>query len=336
MLYYNFAHIEFAWPWSFLLLLVLPYFVFRYWKKGENKGARFLLSSPASLTSLKSWKNRFSPSLFIFKMLALTSIVIALARPQSNRNDQLQEGEGIDIVLCMDVSGSMSAMDLLPDRLEAAKKVASNFVRNRPTDRIGVVVFAGESFSLVPLTTDKNEVIAQLSKMERGILLDGTSIGDGLGVSISRIREAKGKTKVIILLTDGEDQGGRISPTEAKLLSKAYGVRIYTIGIGTEGFAPVPRLDALGRKTVEMQKVNIDEALLKSIALETGGLYYRAKDNQSLENIYASIDKLEKTKVLISNLHATQERYHFWVLLALIFIGLEFILSITLFRTFPF
>ena len=329
------SHIEFAWPWSFLLLLLIPYFIFRYFK-GYNGESLILISSPASLNGLKSWKNRLYHSLFIFRILAMACIIVAMARPQSNRNDQLQEGEGIDIVLCMDVSGSMSAMDLLPDRLEAAKKVAADFVRNRPTDRIGVVVFAGESFSLVPLTSDKNEVISQLSQMERGLLLDGTSIGDGLGVSIARIREAKGKTKVIILLTDGEDQGGRISPTEAKLLSKAYGVRIYTIGIGTDGFSSVTRLDAQGKKTVEMQKVNIDEALLKSIALETGGLYYRAKDNKSLESIYASIDKLEKSRVLISNLHAIQERYHFWVILALIFISIEFLLSHTLFRTFPY
>jgi len=295
-----------------------------------------MLSSPASLKKIRSWKNSFIHLLFILRMLALISLVIALSRPQYNRNDQLQNGEGIDIVLCMDVSGSMAAMDLLPDRLEASKKVASDFVRSRPTDRIGIVVFAGESFSLVPLTTDKNELVAQLSRMERGILLDGTSIGDGLGVSIARIRQSKGKSKVIILLTDGEDQGGRISPEEAKLLSKAYGVRIYTIGVGTDGFAPVPRLDAQGRSTTEMQKVNIDEALLKSIALETGGLYFRAKDNASLEQVYASINKLEKTKVTITNLHASQERYHPWVILAIFLLVLEFLLSYTLFRSFPY
>lgn len=336
MLYTYFKHIEFAWPWSFLLLLLLPLLSYQYYKGKENVGSKMKLSSPASIRHLRSWKNSFIHVLFVVKLLALLCLVVALARPQLNRNDQLEKGEGIDIVLCMDVSGSMAAMDLLPDRLEAAKKVASDFVRSRPADRMGIVVFAGESFSLVPLTTDKNELVAQLSQMERGLLLDGTSIGDGLGVSIARIREAKGKSKVIVLLTDGEDQGGRISPTEARLLAKAYGVKIYTIGVGTDGFAPVPRLDAQGRKTVEMQKVNIDEGLLKTIALETGGLYFRAKDNKSLEEIYTSINKLEKTPLLVTQLRASQEKYHPWVLSALLLLLLEGILSYTLFRRFPY
>jgi Ca-activated chloride channel family protein len=199
----------------------------------------------------------------------------------------------------------------LPNRLEAAKQVAAEFVTRRPTDRIGVVIFAGEGFTLCPLTTDIATLQAQIFSIEQGLLEDGTAIGDGLGISVERLRTSTAKSKVIILLTDGEDQGGRISPLEGKELAKNYGIRIYTIGIGTEGFAPVPMQSAGGSVVNQMQKVNIDEKLLRLIAAETNGLYFRARDNESLKAVYTEIDKLEKSKIEITALKSYWRSFTF-------------------------
>jgi Ca-activated chloride channel family protein len=260
--------------------------------------------------------------------------MIALARPQSRNDEKRAEGEGIDIILCIDVSGSMTAQDFSPNRLEAAKNVAIDFVNKRLTDRVGVVIFSGESFTQCPLTTDHNVLIAALQNIRNGLLEDGTAIGAGLGTSVDRLRSSKSKTKVIVLLTDGENNGGLIDPKTAKEIAKAFGVRVYTIGVGSEGYAPQPVNTPLG-VVIQSEKVSIDEKLLKEIASETGGLYFRARDNESLKSIYKNIDTLEKSKVELIETIRYQEKFFPFAMAAFFFLLLELVLHYTVLRKFP-
>lgn len=333
MLY--FKNIEFAYPWFFALLAVIPLMIYWYINRYNRQQGAVLLSSVTHFRNSGSWKNVFRHAGFVFRLLAVVFLVLALARPQTRNDEELKSGEGIDIIICMDVSGSMLAQDLLPDRLEAAKQVAANFVDKRTTDRIGVVIFSGESFTLVPLTTDKTVLKTQIYNIQRGLLEDGTAIGDGLGVSVDRLKDSKTKSKIVILLTDGEDQGGRIDPLAGKELAKAYNIRVYTIGVGTEGYAPVPVPDNSGGTTTRQQKVNIDEKLLRMIAEETGGLYFRARDNESLQRIYNEIDKLEKSRIQTTAIRHFTERFFPFALLAAICLVIELVLKYTIFKKFP-
>ena len=244
------------------------------------------------------------------------------------------EGEGVDIVLCIDVSGSMTAQDLTPNRLEAEKKVAINFVNKRQTDRIAVVIFSGESFTQCPLTTDHAVLISAIENIRNGLLEDGTAIGSGLGTSVDRLRESKSKSKVVILLTDGENNGGLIDPETAKEIAKAFKVKVYTIGVGTDGYAPMPVNTAMGI-VMQQGKVSIDEKLLKEIATETGGKYFRAKDNEGLNGIYAEINQLEKSKVEITSRTKYTEKFFPFVVAALALLFLEMFLKFTVFKKFP-
>lgn len=335
MIYTWFQNIEFAWPKLFGLFISLPLLTWWYITQNKKQQSSLLISATSKFRKTSSWKTNFRHVLFVLRLLALSSLILALARPQTRFNEELKSGEGIDIILCMDVSGSMTAQDLLPDRLEAAKRVAGEFVMQRATDRIGVVIFSGESFTLVPLTTDKAVLQSQISNIQRGALVDGTAIGDGLGISVSRLKSSNAKTKIVILLTDGEDQGGRISPEEAKLMAKSYGIRVYTIGVGAEGFAPVPEQSASGKTTTRMQKVNIDEKLLRAIASETGGLYFRARDTEGLKSIYTEIDKLERSKIEITELKRYTEKFHPFAIAAGLLLLIEILLRYTVFRKFP-
>lgn len=335
MLYNWFQHITFAHPWFFALFLLLPVMIWWYLKKSAGQEATMLVSTLTHEKGVSSWKNMLSHSLITFRCLAVVCLIIALARPQTRNDEELKTGQGIDIVLCIDVSGSMFAQDLLPNRLEAAKKVAADFVDSRATDRVGVVIFSGESFTLVPLTTDKDVLKASIYNIQLGALEDGTAIGDGLGISVARLKDSKTRSKVIILLTDGEDQGGRISPLEGKDLAKTYGIRVYTIGVGTDGYAPVPIPDESGRIVTRQQKVNIDEKLLRLIADQTGGLYFRARDNESLKGVYSEIDQLEKSKVEVTTFRRYTERFHPFAIAAAALLLLEMALRYTLFRKFP-
>jgi Ca-activated chloride channel family protein len=303
-----------------------------YWylNKYDRKQGALKVSSLAVIRKSSSWKSTFRHAPFVIRLLAVCCIIMAMARPQTRNDEELKNGQGIDIILCLDVSGSMLAQDFLPDRLEASKQMAASFVDMRPTDRIGVVIFSGESFTLVPLTTDKAVLKNQIFNINRGLLEDGTAIGDGLGVSVDRLKNVKTKSKVIILLTDGEDQGGRIDPLAGKELAKAYGIRVYTIGVGSEGYAPVPTADG-----TRQQKVNIDEKLLRMIATETGGLYFRARDNESLKNIYLEIDKLEKSRIEVTSLKRYTERFFPFAFAAAALLFLEIFLRYTLFKKFP-
>lgn len=271
---------------------------------------------------------------FILRMLALVCIIFALARPQVRHQSEYAEGEGIDIVLCIDVSGSMTARDFHPNRLEAAKQVAMDFVRSRPTDRIGVVIFSGESFTLCPITTDHAVLLSAISGIRNGLLEDGTAIGSGLSTSVDRLRESDARSRIVLLLTDGINNGGLIDPITAKEIAKTYQIKVYTIGVGSDGYAPQPVNTPAG-VMIQQEKVNIDEKLMTAIATETGGKYFRARDNESLNQIYATIDKLEKSKVeIVRTLHYEEKFYPFaWMALALIL--LEGFLRFLVFRKFP-
>ena len=334
MLYNWYQHIYFSQPAWFWLFLLVPLLV--WWELGRSDGAQatVMVSSILPFRGARSWKNTLRPLPFIFRLLALSCLIIALARPQSHNDEQLVNGEGIDIVLCLDISGSMLAQDFAPNRMEAAKNVAQEFIDNRPTDRIGLVIFSGESFTMCPLTTDRSVLKAQLAQVQSGLLEDGTAIGSGLATGVDRLRSSPSKSKVIILLTDGENNGGLIDPNTAKEIAKEVGVRVYTIGMGTEGFAPVP-IQTPGGIVMQREKVNIDEKLLTQIATETGGRYYRAKDNESLKNIYSEIDKLEKSRIEVTTLRRYTEQFYPFALIAAVLLALELLLKWTLLRKFP-
>lgn len=334
MLYDWYQHIYFSQPASFGLLAILPLLI--YWeltKSGEAQ-ATVLVSSVRQFGNARSWRNLLRPLPFVFRLLGICCIIFALARPQTRNDEQLVTGEGIDIVLCLDISGSMLAQDFTPNRMEAAKNVAGEFIDHRPTDRIGLVIFSGESFTMCPLTTDRTVLKTQLFNVQSGLLEDGTAIGSGLATGVDRLKGSPSKSKVIILLTDGENNGGLIDPNTAKEIAKSVGVKVYTIGMGTEGFAPVP-VQTPGGIVYQKEKVNIDEKLLTQIATETGGRYYRAKDNESLKNIYNEIDQLEKSKIETSTLRRYTEQFYPFALAAALFLLLELLLRWAVLRKFP-
>ena len=334
MLFDYFNDISFGQPWFFVLLLLLPFLIGWYSiKNSKQQGA--IIISDISAKGLSSWKNTFRHLPFVLRLLVLSCIIVALAKPQTKSELQQAEGEGVDIVLCLDVSGSMTAQDFQPNRIEAAKAVAADFVKSRTTDRIGVVIFAGESFTQCPITTDHNALLSAIENIHNGLMIDGTSIGAGLGTSVDRIRNSKAKSKVIILLTDGVDGGGYIiDPNTAKEIAKTFGIKVYTIGVGTDGYAPQPQNTAMG-VVMQMTKVSIDEKLLKSIASETGGKYYRAKDNDGLVKIYSEINGLEKSKVEIATLTRYNDKFFPFVMAALALLLLEILFRYTVFKKFP-
>lgn len=333
MLFDYFNDISFSQPWFFALFALLPVLTGWYIVKGSRQSGAISISDAGAkgLSSAKAAMRHFP---FVLRLLALACIIVALARPQTRTEMQKAEGEGVDIVLCIDVSGSMTAQDFQPNRLGAAKKVAADFVNSRSNDRIGVVIFAGESFTQCPITTDHAVLLSAIENIHNGLLEDGTAIGSGLGTSVDRLRDSKAKSKVVVLLTDGENNGGLIDPRTAKEIAKTFSVKVYTIGVGTEGYAPQPVNTPLG---VQMQtaKVTIDEKLLKEIAGETGGRYFRAKDNEELSKIYSDIDKLEKSKVEVSSIARYSEKFFPFVFAALALLFAELLLRFTVFRKFP-
>lgn len=329
----DWRQVTFAQPWYFLLLLLIPLMI--WWQIRQRKKSHPVLR----LTTLKglgevrpSLRVRLRPLLPTLRIIAVVAITIALARPQSSNVTETVDSEGIDIVLSMDVSGSMLAEDLKPNRIEASKKMALEFIDQRPTDRIGLVVFSGESFTQCPITIDHEVLKEQVSQIKSGMLVDGTAIGDGLATAVDRIRRSNGQSKVIILLTDGVNNIGKIGPELALEVAKTYKVRVYTIGVGTRGMAAYPVQTPFGMQK-QMQEVQIDEPLLEKIARETGGKYYRATDNKSLAAIYKDIDTLEKTKVEVSSYRHYAELFFPLALIAIICLTLEMLLRYTYFRT---
>lgn len=271
---------------------------------------------------------------FILRIAALVLIVVSIARPRSSQDMERIDTEGIDIVLAMDVSTSMLARDLTPDRISASKDIAIEFISQRPTDRMGIVVFAGESFTQCPLTTDRATLINLMKEVQTDLIEDGTAIGNGLATAVARMKDSDAKSRVVILLTDGVNNRGEISPQMAAEIAKTYGVRVYTIGVGKEGMAPYPVMTPWG---VEVQnvEVEIDEALLAEIAESTGGRYFRATDNTKLAEIYSEINKMEKARTTVDSFPVYKELFGKYALLALLALLLELVLNWFVIRRLP-
>ncbi|CAG2535104.1 Ca-activated chloride channel family protein [Maribacter dokdonensis] len=330
-----FDNISFANPDFFWLFLLLPLAIVWYIFKQKEQTASLRISSAKGF-SHNSILPKLKPALFLLRLLALGAIIVALARPQTEDiSTRTKTTKGIDIVMAIDVSSSMLARDLKPNRLSALKKVAADFIKERPNDRIGLVVYAGEGYTKTPITTDKSIVLNALSEITYGQLDDGTAIGMGLATSVNRLKESTAKSKIIILLTDGVNNSGFIEPQTASDLAIEFGIKTYTIGLGTNGNALSPiAYNADGSFRYGMRQVEIDENLLKDIASATGGRYFRATDNESLEEIYDEINKLEKTEVEEFKYYRYEEKFRFWALLALGLLLLEWILRNTVFRSF--
>lgn len=332
-----FSDISFKSPWLLLLLLLLPLIFWLRSRYGPNLYPVIRLSRSKSFAGHNSLRARIrDPLLLLLRLFALAALIIALARPQHIFKEEEINAEGIDIVLSMDLSSSMLARDFKPDRLQVSKDVAVDFVEKRPYDRIGLVVFAGEAYTQCPLTTDHAILSDFLKKLECGFLADGTAIGMGLATAVNRLKESESKSKVIILLTDGDNNEGYIQPLTAAQLAEEFGIKIYTIGVGSTGdaLAPVNRT-ANGQYLFGLMPVKIDEDLLREIAELTGGEYFRATSRESLEAIYNDIDQLEKTKIEVSTFKRYSEAFFPFALAAIIALVLELFLRNTFLRTFP-
>ncbi|GAB5474641.1 MAG: VWA domain-containing protein [Maribacter sp.] len=327
--------IEFANPDFFWLLLLLPLAILWYFFKRNEQSASLTISSSQGFTK-QGILPKLRPLLFALRLLALAAIIVAMARPQTKDvSTRTKTTKGIDIVMAIDVSSSMLARDLKPNRLSALKEVAADFIRKRPSDRIGLVAYAGEGYTKTPITSDKSIVLSALREITYGQLNDGTAIGMGLATSVNRLKESKAISKIIILLTDGVNNSGFIEPQTAADLAIEYGIKTYTIGLGTNGNALSPiAYNADGSFRYGMRQVEIDEALLEDIAKVTGGKYFRATDNEKLEAIYDEINKLEKTEIEEFRYTRYEEKFRPWVLLAGLLLLLEWILRNTLFRSF--
>ncbi|MBN2637772.1 MAG: VWA domain-containing protein [Bacteroidales bacterium] len=322
-------------PELLYLLLLIPLLIIWYVFRERKSHPELRFSGLKAFKSLgKSSKAALRHSLFVLRLLALTLLIIALAGPQSVSSKKNVNIEGIDIVIALDVSGSMLARDFTPDRIGAAKQIAGQFILEHPDDRIGLVIFSGEAFTQAPMTTDHAMVIQLLDQVKSGMVEDGTAIGDGLATAVSRLQNSKAKSKVIILLTDGVNNMGSIDPLSAAEMAKLYGIRVYTIGIGTEGYAPYPVQTPYGIQMQQM-KVQIDQDLLKKIASETGGKYYRAENNKKLKDVFSDISKLEKSKITVHKFEQKNELYFPFALIALILFVLEVTLRYIVFRKLP-
>ena len=327
---------HFASPYYLWLLSALvPMIAYYVWRTLQG-GASIQISSVAGVVRAPRTVRYYLRHLpFALRAAAFALLVVALARPQDVEQNVRTNTEGIDIMLAIDVSGSMLARDFRPDRITAAKEVAGSFIADRYGDRIGLVAFAGEAFTQSPLTTDQGTLQTLLGRLRSGVVEDGTAIGNGLATAINRLRESNAKSKVIILLTDGENNRGEIAPLTAAEIARDQGIRVYTIGVGTRGMAPYPTVDFFGNPTVVQAKVQIDEKILGEIADLTGGRYFRATDNAKLQSIYDEINQLEKSKVEISQYTTYTEEYLRWAAAALALLLVEFLLRTLWLKSLP-
>lgn len=330
----TFLHPEFFW-----LFLALPLAIVWYFFKRKEQSATLKVSSIQPFQNGNTVLAKLRPLLFVLRLLALSAIIVALARPRSvDVSAKSRVTKGIDIVMAIDVSGSMLAKDLKPNRLEALKRVASKFIEDRINDRIGLVVYAGESYTRTPVTSDKTMVLHSLSTIEYDdtVLADGTGIGVGLATAINRLKDSKAKSRIVILLTDGVNNSGTIDPRMAADIAKEYGIKVYTIGIGTNGTAPFPyaKDPRSGQFLFRNMPVEIDENLMKGIAKTTEGKYFRATSNKKLEEIYKEINKLETTEIEEKKYFNYDEKFKPLVFFALVLLGLEMLLKNTVFRGF--
>ena len=323
-------------PWLLVLLLTLPVMVSVYWASRRRRSGSLRYSDVEGLRrSDVARTGRFRHGLFVLRLLALGALVVATARPQSGVTGETVTAEGIDIVLVIDISSSMLAEDLEPNRLEAAKAVAAAFVEGRRNDRIGLVVFAGQAFTQAPLTLDYSVIRDLLSRTEVGMIEDGTTVGMGLATAVKRLQASDAESRVVVLLTDGRSNTGEIGPVTAARMAQALGVRVYTIGAGRRGTAPMPIDDpAFGRRYVNVQ-VDVDEPTLSEVAELTGGRYFRATDAESLAEIYREIDQLETTQIAVENFTSYGELFHYPLAAGLLLLVLEVGLAQTALRKLP-
>ncbi len=327
---YHFANPEF-----FYLLLIIPILILLYILKRKKLKPTMLISSfDGFMKSKPSFKQRMRHLGFVLRIVSFAAFIVALARPQTVSQRETVSTEGIDIVLSIDVSTSMLAEDLKPNRIDAAKKTAIDFIKRRENDRIGLVIFSGESFTQCPITIDHQVLVNLFENVKSGMIEDGTAIGNGLATSVSRLKDSKSKSKVIILLTDGVNNMGEIAPLTAAEIAKSFGIRVYTIGVGTKGMAPYPLKTPFGIQYRNVE-VEIDEPLMKKISEMTDGIYYRATNNKNLEKIYDEIDQLEKTKTEVATFKKNKDEYFPLVLLGFILLSLEFLLRYIFLKTLP-
>lgn len=327
----QFAHPGYLW----LLLILVPIIVWYVFKHREAHPALHISSTLPFSEVGRSYKEYLMHGLFVLRLFTITCVIVILARPQTHDSWNTTNTEGIDIILALDVSPSMLAKDFTPDRLEAAKKVAINFVSSRESDNIGVVMFAEECLTGVPMTMDRSILTNYIQGIQMNMLGSSTAIGDGIITSVNRIKNGKAKSKIIILLTDGSNNSGIVAPKTAAEVAKKFGVKIYTIGIGTNGTALFPQISYFGKIEYVPQEVVIDEATLKEIAAATGGKYFRATGNNVLQDVFDQIDQLEKTEMDIRNFSHTEDNYWIWAIMALASLSLELILRHTILRTIP-
>ncbi|NMB05571.1 MAG: VWA domain-containing protein [Bacteroidales bacterium] len=326
---------EFLHPkYLYLLLLLIPLTVW-YVVRLSKTQASFRLASANAFNGMKPGFRVYMRHFpFILRLLSLALVIVVIARPQSVSSWEESETQGIDIVMALDVSGSMLAQDLQPDRLQAARKVAAEFITDRSNDNIGLVIFAGESFTQCPLTTDHKVLLNLLNEINFGMIDDGTAIGLGLATSVNRLKDSQSQSKVVILLTDGTNNSGQIAPLTAADLARSYGIRVYTVGVGTKGMAPTPVNTPYGIRMQNMP-VDIDEETLTEIAAMTGGQYFRAQDTEGLRQVYNEIDEMEKYLISVQNVTRRQELFLPWALAALALILLELLLRRTWLRSIP-
>jgi Ca-activated chloride channel family protein len=329
-------YFEWVNPEFLFLLLIVPIIAVYYWFKDKKIEPEMVFSGLAPFkTKVRDIKSKLRHSLFVFRLSAFVFLILALARPQTRQSWQNVTTEGIDIVLSLDISGSMLAEDFKPNRLEASKKIATEFIAKRKTDRIGLVIFSGEAFTQCPLTTDHIVLKNLFMDIENGMIEDGTAIGMGLSTAVNRLKDSEAISKVVILLTDGVNNRGSIAPLTAAEIAREFGIRVYTIGVGTMGEAPYPVKTPFGTIQYQYQKVEIDEPTMKSIAEMTGGQYFRATNNESLRDIYTQIDLLEKSKIDVIEYRKKNEAYLPLTAMAALLFILEFILRNTYFKTIP-
>ena len=323
----------------FLLLLLVPYVVWYFLYRKKTEPTMRMSDTFAYQYAPKSWKTRLIHLPMLLRTIAFTCIVVALARPQTHNSWGSKTVEGIDIMLSMDVSTSMLAEDLKPNRIEAAKSVAGEFISGRPSDNIGLTIFAGEAFTQCPMTTDHQSLLNLLHNVRtdiaaRGLIQDGTAIGMGLANAVSRLKDSKAKSKVVILLTDGSNNSGDLSPLTSAQIAKSLGIRVYTIAVGTNGVAPYPMIVGGTTQYVNM-RADVDTETLSQIAAQTDGNFYRATNTAELKNIYRDIDKLEKTKMDVKKFSKRYEAYQPFALAAVLALLLELLLKLTMFRRIP-
>ncbi len=328
----NFVNPEFFW-----LFLLLPFAIVWYFYTKNKNAATLKISSTKGFGNTKTFFSRLKPFLFVFRLFALSSLIIALARPRTvDVSSKTKSTKGLDIVLATDVSGSMLAKDLKPNRMEALKEVAETFVMNRPNDRIGLVVYASEAYTKTPVTSDKSIILNAVKSIQYDrVLQDGTGIGMGLATAVNRLKDSKAKSRIVILMTDGVNNAGFIEPETAADIAKQFGIKVYTIAIGTNGNAMFPyALAPNGDFLYKMMPVEIDTKLLQGIAKKTGGKYFRATSNSKLESIYNEINKLETTEIKELKFYDYDEKFRFFALLAGLFLLIEIILRNTIYRSF--